>query len=318
VRALKTVDRKQSGSGVDRPRCVLCGAVRCKLFLTIDEYQLFRCRECQLVFVYPQPPKSKLEQLRADLYGSNGYREMYFSSSDRLRRRFGRCLKEIAKYKTNGKLLDVGCSYGFFLEMAAGTWEAYGVESCEESADYARQQLGLNVSAGTLDSAKLPDRFFDVITMWDVLEHQSSVKGMMQEVARILKDGGLLFIQCPNIDSLMAKLTRYKGWGWLCVPDHLVHFSPQSLIDLLQRSDLEVMRIRTWEPLSEFLDNVLPSPNLGGRFRAGSKLSHLSFLSNMVARKALLSLLTPIAWPLQRLWCSLGQGGLIQVYAVKA
>ncbi len=303
-------------TGADHQQCGLCGSTSGENFLEIDDYRLIQCLGCGLIYTSPLPPNLEVETMSTNLYDSDEYKNMYFQARERLSIRFKKTLNKIEQYKKKGRLLDVGCSYGFFLEMARDRWEVLGVETSQKCSRYAQDQLGIDVFTGHLSQANFPDQHFDVITMWDVLEHIPSPKSTLDEAARVLKDQGLLFIQCPNIHSLMARLTKYRHWAWLCVPDHLFQFSPGSLKMLLGRSDFKVLSIRTWEPLDEFLDNLLTGINLNP-FRPGSRPAHVCYLFTASIIKAFQIVLSPLIWPLQRIWWSLGKGALIQVYAQK-
>ncbi len=312
----KTIDRSTQEIAANIEACRLCGCFSFTPFLTTDQYCLVQCVNCRVVFLSPQPSKRELRRMSNALYSSDSYKDMYFDSDQRLYRRYGQFLKQISKHKEGGRLLDIGCSYGFFLDAVRETWETYGLEVCERSSRFARDNLGIEVLTASIADAGFSSGYFDVITMWDVLEHTPSPKSALDEAARVLNDEGLLFIQCPNIRSLMAQLTGYKHWAWLCIPDHLFQFSPRSLKTLLGKSGFEILCMRTWEPLDEFLDNLLATINLNP-FQSGSRRAHVCYLVTAWARKAMRLILSPLVWPLQRIWWSLGKGALIQTYAQK-
>jgi SAM-dependent methyltransferase len=180
----------------------------------------------------------------------------YFAIQEQLKSRYYRCLGDIRKFKENGKLLDVGCSLGFFLDAARENgFDAYGVEPVESAAAFARTTLHLNVVSGTLEQAKYPDKFFDVICLFDVLEHIPAPLDILGEVRRILKDDGLLVVQCPNLKSNMATLTG-QHWRWLLLPQHLYHFTPETLTALLHRGEFTASQWQAFDDEREFVDNV--------------------------------------------------------------
>ena len=112
-------------------------------------------------------------------------------------------------------------------------FKTYGVELSSETASYARNQQNLDVYCGTLDQAHYADGQFDVVTLWDVLEHIPEPHTMLAEIHRILSSSGLLVIQSPNMDSLMADIGK-ENWNWWLVPDHIYHFTPATLRDLIK------------------------------------------------------------------------------------
>jgi len=163
---------------------------------------------------------------------------------------FSHHLKLVERFSKESRILDVGCSTGFFLEIAeSNNWDAYGVEVSEYASHYAREELGLNVFTGTVKEASFSDEFFDVVTMWDVLEHLADPASDLVEINRILKRGGLVFVTTPNISSLAARLTGKKWFGFAKVREHTFYFCPSTLTKMLQKAVFEVLKIET-SPLS--------------------------------------------------------------------
>jgi SAM-dependent methyltransferase len=153
------------------------------------------------------------------------------------RRRVRRLCRIVTSHCGGGKLLDVGCATGNFLgEMRAfGDWDLYGVELSGEAAAYARSRLGLTVAQGTLREASFGDDSFDVVTLWDVLEHVEEPLATLREVRRVLKPGGLLLFSTPNLRSFDRTLAgRY--WAGYDVPRHLYLFPEPVLEGMLQAS----------------------------------------------------------------------------------
>jgi len=139
----------------------------------------------------------------------------------------------ITRYKKSGRLLDIGCATGTFLRGARnhGNWDLYGVEINEHAAQVARMH-GINVRLGTLEQSGFEDAFFDVVTLWDVLEHLHNPASTLREIYRIIKSDGILVIRVPNAISWDAKIFgRY--WAGLDSPRHLYVFTPKTLDALL-------------------------------------------------------------------------------------
>ena len=145
-----------------------------------------------------------------------------------------RPLEKLVPLADERKLLDVGCYVGIFLEVAeeAG-WEAWGVEPCRWAAEEAWHR-GLKVEACTLQEANFPADFFDVVTMWDVIEHFADPLRELREVHRLLKKEGVLCIHTINIESPLAKLMG-ANWPWL-MEMHLYYFSPETLSAMLRKA----------------------------------------------------------------------------------
>ncbi|MRR31052.1 class I SAM-dependent methyltransferase, partial [bacterium] len=146
--------------------------------------------------------------------------------------------------KTSGSLLDVGCATGIFLETmgAAPSWQLRGVEISEHAARIARDQKNLDVVTGTLEQAKFADGQFDVVTLWDVLEHLHDPAGSLKEIRRILKPGGVLVFRVPNGGSLDARLFG-PYWAGLEPPRHLFVFDQKTLTAFLSNAGFTVKRM---------------------------------------------------------------------------
>lgn len=135
----------------------------------------------------------------------------------------------------NGRsLLDVGAYIGVFVEVArqAG-WDACGVEPSSWAAAYAREQ-GLPVIHGTQDAPELQGRQFDVITMWDVIEHVADPAAEMARAYTLLKPGGWLVIHTMDIDSLTARLMGSR-WPWF-MDMHIHYFSQKTMRQMLEKN----------------------------------------------------------------------------------
>lgn len=150
-------------------------------------------------------------------------------------RTFAARLKKISRFLPAGKVLDIGCATGYFLEAArAAGWDTYGVEVSEYASRLARQKLGDRIFTGTLEEARFADAAFDLITMSDLLEHIRDLDSFMAEVVRVLKPSGLLMIVTPNVASLSC---RIMGARWSHYKkEHLYYFSPATIRALLKKS----------------------------------------------------------------------------------
>jgi SAM-dependent methyltransferase len=156
-----------------------------------------------------------------------------------LRRRV-RLLRRWHGGRAAGALLDVGCATGVFLDgMRAEGWRVQGVEPSEHAARYARDRFGLDVYQGSLEAAGFPPASFDVVTLWDVLEHVFSPTATLREIARILKPNGSLVFSVPDLDCVEARVFgRY--WAGLDMPRHLNLFTHKVLTRLLAEAGFRV------------------------------------------------------------------------------
>jgi SAM-dependent methyltransferase len=143
-----------------------------------------------------------------------------------------------------GRSLDVGSAAGFCLAVLRERgFDAYGVELSADIASYAIEELGFDtVHVGTLDTAPFPDASFDLVTMWDVLEHVVDPLELLSEARRKLTQDGLLVIETQDIDSRFARLLG-RSWQHYKHPEHILHFTPGSLERLLARAGFRLEQV---------------------------------------------------------------------------
>ncbi|MCP5095641.1 MAG: class I SAM-dependent methyltransferase [Chloroflexi bacterium] len=199
--------------------------------------QIVTCNHCG--YVYANPRWSENELLGA--YESVED-ETYVSERQGREITFSRHLKDLEKYVGvgNGRsLLDVGAYIGVFVEIAAKAgWKALGIEPSEWAAKQAQKQ-GVNVMYGTQDSPALQPSHFDVITMWDVIEHVDDPSGEMTKAFNLLKPGGFLVLHTMDIDSLAARVMKSR-WPWF-MDMHIHYFSQRTMKAMLEKNGFEVV-----------------------------------------------------------------------------
>jgi ubiquinone/menaquinone biosynthesis C-methylase UbiE len=158
---------------------------------------------------------------------------------------FQRHLKPLERHTgppSGRPLLDVGCHTGVFVEIAARHgWDAWGVEPSRWAVDLA-QGRGLRVVQGTLETADLPEATFDVVTMWDVIEHLIDPSSALERVHRLLKPSGLAVLHTIDIESLFARLMGAR-WPWL-MEMHVFYFSRRTLRAMLEKCGFQVLSDR--------------------------------------------------------------------------
>lgn len=233
--------------------CHLCGSEKAKIFhrFKVDDRvcTLVKCLNCGLIYMNPRPDEIGLR----DLYGEDyyirhdpetGYKS-YIGKRSYLLKTFDELLSEVERYKKGGKILDIGCAAGFFLEIAKSRgWEPYGVEISDFSSRYAREKIGLYIYTGTLVQARFPNDFFDAITMFETIEHFPNPLSELNEVKRILRKNGILAIKAPNAGCYKARWNK-NNFEALNIPYHLCHFTPKTLKRLLKKAGLSILRCET-------------------------------------------------------------------------
>ena len=228
---------------------VLAGSDR---FLSMPGlFRLVRCCQCGLI---RQNPRLTWESLK-DYYqpGFISYGTIVEREPNlflRWSRRYGmwKRLRLINRLQRGGRLLDVGCGTGIFLGEVIRDphWQAMGIEPTEYAANYARQALGVEILQSTLDQVSLPEGSFDVVTMWDVLEHLPRPVADLRKAYRLVRKGGWLILQIPNLESVGARVfgSHWVGWD---LPRHL-HLFPRTILETMLASI--GFRPRVWRCLS--------------------------------------------------------------------
>ena len=235
--------------------CSICRSTKFTKY-SIANHILFKCLDCGLLQVVISSEKSTTA-VNLEVYNKS-YVNSYKFRKTELSDRFRMYLDLIEKYKRGGTILDIGCGLGFFVEVASKSgvaWDAYGVELNSYLVGEANKSLKGQVKFGSLSRIPFPPKFFDCITCFDVLEHSVDINKNLQNIHKALKDDGVLVIQSPNYRSLMQYITG-SFWDWWALPDHVVHFSPETLTLAVERNKFIIRMIKTYEPLSDFIGNI--------------------------------------------------------------
>lgn len=192
------------------------------------------CKTCGLVQVVPMPKSAEIEKLYHEDFD---HFAPYMEQIEVHRKYFQQKLKEIP----GKKILDIGCALGVFLEEAVKQGRyAYGVDISKDAVNYCRKK-GLNVSQ------TWPKNQFDVVTGFEVIEHERDPLGMMKRVHSLLKKGGIAVLTTPNHNSFWRKIMG-KWWVGYKHPEHLNFFSPKSLRVLMEKAGFKKITIQKDSP----------------------------------------------------------------------
>ena len=235
-------------------RCQLCGSNRRSLKFRDGPFQVMTCADCSLVYVTPRLQGEAL----VEVYG-----EGYWKSDDPKARGYADYAREAALYlKTfekrmalvgkwlpaRARVLDVGCAAGYFLRVLQRRGhDVHGVELSSAIAKEAIAALGPDrIHVGTLDDAIAAKQYapssFDLVTMWDVVEHIPDPQSVLQRIRGLLAPGGRLLLETQNVESKWARLLGPR-WHHYKHDEHLYHFSPATVRRLLGDCGFEVLAL---------------------------------------------------------------------------
>lgn len=258
--------------------CPLCRQHEGQLLLEVktpeetQPYRLIRCDGCGVGYLNPRPTpetigvyyppeylnyqpraerpakgrwKRRLEQVVLASYfdyPSKPLRWHDHALATAVRRWFGPRSDTLSAvpFVGQGRLLDYGCGTGAFAHrMRERGWNVVAMDFNHDLVKQVHARYGLDVVAGTLPHADVPDESFDVVTMGSVLEHVHEPHDLVSAIHRVLRPGGVLAISVPNLDSWQY---RYFGRDWwsLELPRHLLHFTPATLRRLVEDHGFEV------------------------------------------------------------------------------
>jgi 2-polyprenyl-3-methyl-5-hydroxy-6-metoxy-1,4-benzoquinol methylase len=221
--------------------CPVCDDDRFRIYRHDRLNRTVICWRCGMFYTNPIPSEQELRQRVAE---SSCYTDDQTSKLPFFTRRAETLLSRVEETIAPGRLLDIGCAIGTELVVAGRRgWEATGIELSTESVRYARDR-GLTVLDVPLHECGFSDGEFDLVTLNHVLEHIHEPKPFLEEVRRVLKPDGLLFIAVPNVNGLK----RYwlgRNYHWIFHADHFLHFSPTSLSRLLRRHGFTPLELST-------------------------------------------------------------------------
>lgn len=208
--------------------CPICQN-RTRYFCEEGDFKIYKCTNCGLGVT-----------LNSNLQESDYHRDdTYIKEETLFKNIFERRFNIISKLIKPGKVLEVGCSTGLFLSLLKkGGWEVTGVEISKKAAQVAKAR-GLKVITNSFDQIKFSEKF-DLIIFNHTLEHLKSPQNVIKKSYSILKNGGLLYIDLPNFDSLSAKLLKDK-WSLLLPAEHLWHFTEKSLELMLKKLNFKII-----------------------------------------------------------------------------
>ncbi|MGB0524007.1 MAG: class I SAM-dependent methyltransferase [Flammeovirgaceae bacterium] len=238
----------QAEKEVEHINCDFCKSTEFKVYDKLNSWQIVKCSNCGFIFTNPRPTLKTLP---------NYYQEEYFKDE----RHYSKFYNEDGSIKVagidyhsriadiehhvqqRGNLLEIGCARGEFLkQMKARGWSVNGVEISEDASTYAREQNHIDVFCGTLEEYK-EEKLFDVICMYQTLEHVPHPQYVIERSFSLLKSGGIVVIEVPNVQAFDMKISKERTRLSYDLPRHLNHFYPSQLEKELKKCGFKTVDI---------------------------------------------------------------------------
>jgi SAM-dependent methyltransferase len=230
--------------------CPICASKNNTVFLKGENRTLRSCQNCGLVYVWPQPKEKDVVKLYQDEYYALGkkseivgYRD-YEEQKRYLMPYFRKKLDEINKLRKGkkGKILDIGCAFGFFLEQAKNDgWQTVGLDISSQAVERVRRK-SIKGIVGRLKKGNIKTDSFEVVTIFQTIEHDQDPLNLLSEIRRILNKNGLLVLTTPDQKGILPAILGKNWHGWR-IKAHLYWFDQKSLRSALEKAGFKKISI---------------------------------------------------------------------------
>lgn len=217
-------------------------------------------------------------------------------------RLFTRWFDHVPPWVPGGRLLDLGTGAGRYLHsMKELGWVAVGLDLDLSLLAYAHRSKNLEMVVGRAEAVPFRQGTFDVVVMRHVLEHLPAPADALRQIRRVLKVGGLLRVETPNVDSLQARWFA-SNWFHLDAPRHLVLYSPNTLEATLEKAGFAVLGLRTLSSAIGVVGSMQFALGSSGWDSYGQRLRQSTVVQGL-------------AWPIEMLGVALRRGGCLGTWA---
>jgi len=220
--------------------CVICDGVSTKPYCDC----LVQCLECGHVYYGNFPGEAEIRLLYGERYFHGDEYSDYVADKRTIQKNFRLRLEMLNRFldpARHKRFLEIGCAHGFFLDLVKNRFEiAQGIDISEDGVRYAREELHLDAVCADFLKHDLGDRDFDVVCMWDTIEHLISPQAYIQKIGAHMKSGGLIALTTGDIGSVNARIQKGR-WRLIHPPTHVHYFSQKTLSKLLNKNGFEVL-----------------------------------------------------------------------------
>lgn len=229
--------------------CNLCGNCDVKVIFrpgVAQVHQIVQCNKCGLMYANPRALEHEhFDEDPADELPTSDPHIIQRLQKERIQvTDYRNSIALLSKmHPVRGRLLEIGSAFGFLLaELRRHGWDVMGIDPYAAACNYARQENGLEVVNGTLESVGIADGAFDVVIMNHVIEHLPDPLRTLREIRRVLKPGGHLVLETPRYDSVMFKLLGRRERSISC-DGHIYFFTSKSLRDLCEAAGFGMVQL---------------------------------------------------------------------------
>jgi SAM-dependent methyltransferase len=276
--------------------CSLCGKAPSRIMHTTRPRTLFKplaaddllpernwrlCLNCGLIYLSPRLTTAEAATLYDDDYHDMHHEELrtweFFKKKEFIERR-----------APGGRLLDVGCGYGYFQYRLGDNWDAVGLEISQAAVQRGRERLDVDIRQGALDQAGFDDASFDAVTLWDVLEHLPDPVAELKRAHRVLRPGGVIGISTCDAAALVPRMAR-SYWYCINTPDHQYAFTLDWLKKALDHAGYEFCDVlihnQGWDFFTPFARRFAME-SVKSAIALAAQVTHIGKLKQFVASKA--------------------------------
>lgn len=222
--------------------CPICGDTKLKYKYTINNFTLVQCQSCKLLFVKEKCSQQELDHNYKANEGVTVEEDWVYLDQENAEnlKYYYRNLRILILNKISaGKIFDVGCNTGQFLDEMEG-FECYGIDRSPSHGKIAKEKYGKNIFVGTFEDYQSPGFLFDCVTLQDVLDHMVDPLEALKKCNKLLKPNGLLVIKVHDMSSLCARIMGRKFYAFI-PPTHLFYFNRTALAMALEKASFNII-----------------------------------------------------------------------------
>lgn len=241
--------------------CAVCDSSHSRLLFEKAGYAIMRCARCGFKYAEFSGSHDFYRDFYTKEYFENGHNKYgyadYLGDESNHLRINGKRARFVEQFVQGGRILDIGCAAGFFLDCLGPSWDKYGCEPSTAMAELAREKYGDRITAASSEEYE-SHHSFDVITAWDVIEHVIDLDSFMHNIRALLKEDGYFFLSTPDAISPAAVILG-KRWYHYIPPSHLQYFGFFTITRFLKKHGFRKLKLRFFTryfSLAEILLNV--------------------------------------------------------------